>query len=356
MKTMNYRFDLNPLSKELFLRIKHSTLLNRPTLKRAFLFISASLVIVFSGYNGFAQRVPSLAENIEFLSTFSKDAPSSWGDDDNVQVYFVSVSKTSTRPFYIRVFDADIGGAHDMAKGPFDSQTSFSVYGGNSCYSSKAAKGVNPEKGYDSGLKIVEKTIGAESTYDNKWMTLGPFNPREGEYDKFMDAYIFKFIIEGQSGNDGNLYYFFLSSKSESNVEIPGSNAFCYEMSFRVPRVKNKIPHLYPFIDSEVIKVKIHNFDFDNGGEIRLTSVAKNSHVVKAYGDNNWVTSIHDVESKERNTSYDINLLDAASFNNDMTIFVTNQYDETLPFFTKPINGVPKYTYSVGVKYQRNNF
>ncbi|MDB9701286.1 hypothetical protein OAA53_00990 [Salibacteraceae bacterium] len=295
-----------------------------------------------------AKRVPSIAENIGYCATFSESAPKSWGDDDNVQVYFVSIAKNSTRPFYIRVFDADVGGMHDMAKSGFNSTTSFTIYGGKGAYSNKAAKGVDPIPGYDAGIKIIERKVGEDPKLDNNWMTIGPLNPKEGELDNAMGAYIFKFIIKGEAGDDGNLYHFYLTSQADENIEIPGSNAFCYEMSLRVPSNSKKIMHLYPYIDNDVINVKVHNFDFDNGGNIRLTSVVKNSHAVKASADGNWVTSIHDVSDKERNTSFDLNVLDAASFSNDMTIFVTNQYDEALPFFTKPINGVPKFDYRTG--------
>lgn len=297
----------------------------------------------------YGQRVPSLAENIEYLVTFSKGTSSTWGDDDNTQVYFVSISKASSSPFYIRVFDADIGGMYDAANGGFDSKCRMSVYGGQGVYSKKVARNVDPVKGYKSGLMLTEEVIGASSKYDNKWLTLGPFNPKEGEFDSDLDSYVFKFIVEGTSGNDGNLYYFYLSSMADENREVPGANAFTYEMTFRVPNDGNRIPHLYPFIDSEVISVKINNFDFDNGGGLRVTSVKKNAHEVKKSGDGNWAQSVHQVVDAERKTSYDIHVLDAAKFSNDMTIYVTNQYDESLPFFAKPINGIPKYSYKPGI-------
>jgi hypothetical protein len=308
-----------------------------------------SLLIFFIATSVFSQRVPSLSENIEFLVTFSPNAPTSWGDDDFTQIYFLSISKNYTQPFYVRIFDADLGGKHDAANGAFDSKTVFELYGGNQAYSNAEARSENPEGNFDSGIKIFSEEVGVDPNYDDQWMTIGPINPKEGEFDEALNANVFKLIIKGASGNDGNLYNFFISSSATANIEVPSANAFCYEMTFRVPKEANRIPHLYPFVDDKVISVRVQNFDFDGGGGLRLTSVAKNENRIKQSGDDDWAMSEHTVSEKERNTSFDIHIVNSAKFSNDMTIFVTNQYDEVLPFFAKPINGIPKYKYKIGV-------
>lgn len=308
-----------------------------------------TLFVAFYAISAMSQRVPSLAENIEFLVTFSPSAPTSWGDDDFAQVYFLSVSKNYTQPFYVRVFDADLGGTHDAANGGFDSKTLFELYGGNESYSNTEARSVDPKGNFDSGIKIFSEEVGVNPAYDDQWMTIGPINPKEGEYDEALDSYVFKLIIKGKSGNDGNLYNFFISTSPTSNIEVPSANAFCYEMTFRVPNEPQRVPHLYPFVDNKVISVKVHNFDFDAGGGLRLTSVAKNENPINQSGDDKWAISEHTVVDQERNTSFDIHIVNSAKFSNDMTVFVTNQYDEVLPFFAKPINGIPKYKYKIGV-------
>ncbi len=88
-----------------------------------------------------AQPVPGKDENIPFLVTFGKEGKTSWGDDNFYQIFFFSILKDYTQPFYIRIFDPDCGGANDEIQGEFNSKFLFSVYGG---------KGVDPDKNEDS--------------------------------------------------------------------------------------------------------------------------------------------------------------------------------------------------------------
>ena len=76
-----------------------------------------------------------------FWLHFGKDGKTSWGDDDFYQIFFFSIPKDYTKPFYIRVFDPDCGGENDEIQGEFNTKTKFSVYGG---------KGVDPEKNEES--------------------------------------------------------------------------------------------------------------------------------------------------------------------------------------------------------------
>ena len=48
-------------------------------------------------------------------------------------------------------------------------------------YYDKDARGVNPIGNYKSGILIDSKIFGSEATTDNKWISLGPFNPQQGE-------------------------------------------------------------------------------------------------------------------------------------------------------------------------------
>jgi len=93
------------------------------------------LLVIFLGFPMFVrlsgQPVPGKDENIPFLVTFGKDGKTSWGDDDFYQIFFFSIPKDYTKPFYIRVFDHDCGGENDEIQGEFDTKTKFSVYGGN---------------------------------------------------------------------------------------------------------------------------------------------------------------------------------------------------------------------------------
>jgi hypothetical protein len=297
---------------------------------------------------GYSQNLPSPEENIPFLVTFSKQAAKTWGDDDFVQIYFISVPTTRTEPIYIRVFDPDVGGEHDEDKGGFNSTTKFSVYGGKEAHSHPDAKKQDPSGNFKSGVILASKSFSNDKEYDNAWYSFGPFNPAEGELQPDYGGYVFKVVVEGLSGDDGNLYKMALSSKKDINSNIEGGNAFTYEYCFRTYDKPGSISHIYPFVPTGVISIKIHTFDYDDEGIIRVVSVAKKGELAKTSQDGNWVISEHKIVPEELNTSLDIQLIKkAATKNNNMVLYVTNQYGELLPFYASPIGGIPKFKYKI---------
>ena len=189
--------------------------------------------------------------------------------------------------------------------------------------------------------------------YDNNWYVFGPYNPTEGEYVQKYHGYIFKIIAEGITGDDGNLYRYYLSTDYATNRSIEGANAFAYEYSFRMHDDPDQVSHVYPFIDDRTIKVVQSNFDWDNDGFIRIVSVERQGQFEKVSGEDDWVSSEFKIIGEEKNSSLDIQFIKKKSppvKNNNVVLNVRNQYGEFLQFYTIPIGGVPKYKYSIGVK------
>ena len=293
-----------------------------------------------------AQPVPASDENIPWLVTFGAQSQTSWGDDDFCQTFFFVVPKSTTVPIYIRVFDPDCSGANDEGKGEFNTITSFAVYGGKGCISNEDARQTDPTGNYRSGNLLATRDFGADTQYDQKWYTFGPFDPNSGEDMPEYGGRVFKVIAQGKSGDDGNLYRYFMSSKSTANEAIEGGNAFTFEYSFRLHDDPKEVSHIYPYVDDRVISVKQSNFDWDGDGTIRMVSVAKQGDAVSTSGDNKWVSSVHPIGKQELNTSLDIRFIkrpDGAIKNNNVVFYIRNQYGALLPFFTVPIGGVPQY-------------
>ncbi len=307
------------------------------------LFISGSLL---------AQQVPSKEENVDFLATFGKEANPSWGDDDHVQIYFFAVQKNNKSPFFIRVFDADCGGSNDQANAAYNTKTNFSIYGGKNCYSNKDARGTKATGKFNSGILLKTKTIGNEKELDNNWLTFGPFNPEEGEFDKELNSYVFKIIITGKEGDDGNMYRLFFSTNELVNKPVEGGNAFAYAISFRLINTYNETAHFYPFVDNNVVSITQFNFDLDSDGEVLLTTLLKKLHVQKISGDNEWMSSKSNLVKEELNTSLDIQIVKQKAKTNDATFYITNQYGVALPMFSIPIGGLPHYKYKIDIEYQ----
>lgn len=295
-----------------------------------------------------AQPVPSAEENIPYLVTFGKSADITWGDDDFVQIFFFSVPKERKEPFYIRVFDPETNGKFDELHNNANTKTKFSIYGGKGCHTNDDAKLTNPKGNFKSGIYLKGKEFKDESEYDNKWYSFGPFNPTEGELIPELGGYIFKIVIEGTEGDDGNLYNMYLSANKENNIKVEGGNSFTYEYSFRTADAVGSVSHIYPFVTPNVTAVKVNSFDFDEEGKIRIVSVARKGDFSETSQNGNWKVSSHPIVKEEINTSLDIQFLKTtAKKNNNLVVFITNQYGTAMPFFTAPIGGVPKYSYKI---------
>lgn len=300
-----------------------------------------------------AQPVPAAEENIPFLVTFGNKSNTDFGDDDFAQTFFFVIPKTQIKPIYIRIFDPEIGGKHDELNGAADTKTTFSVYGGKGCITNKDSRSTSPTGNFKSGNLLKLKTFGFETKYDNEWYTFGPFNPNEGELEEKYGGYVFKVIAEGISGNDGNLYRYFLSGSADENRQIEGGNSFTFEYSFRLHGSSSQVSHIYPYIDEAVIAVKQSNFDWDSDGNIKIISVAKKGEFAEASGDNQWASSSHKIVDEEKGKSLDIQFIKkpgSNSPNNNVVFYITNQYGEMLPFYTIPIGGVPVYKPKINSK------
>jgi hypothetical protein len=293
------------------------------------------------------QAVPGKDENIPFLVTFGKEGKTSWGDDDFNQIFFFTIPKDFKQQFYIRVFDPDCGGENDEIQGEFNTKTLFSVYGG---------KGVDPEineesKGLEHGINykggnlLASKVFGSEARYDNKFYTFGPFNPTAGDFN-IKWGYIFKVICEGISGDDGNLYRYFLSRDPNNNIAIEGANAFTYEYTFRMWNDFKSVAHIYPYIDTGIVFIKQSNFDWDNDGKILVVSRYKQGIETDISNENNWVSKNIPIEPAEVNSSLDFQFHKRQGElvkNNNVVVTLQTQRGDALKFFSSPIGGVPVY-------------
>ncbi len=296
-----------------------------------------------------SQPVPNKEENIPHLMTFGLKAETSWGDDDFSQAFFFQIPKDFKQQVFIRVFDPDTGGAIDEIAGRWNTECRYEVFGGEGCHSEVDARETSPIGNYKSGTLMAMKVFGDNPRYDNQWYTFGPFNPAEGEYMDRFDSYIFKVICEGISGDDGNMYNYFISTSGTENIPIEGANAFAYEYSFRMHNDASEVSHIYPYIDENTLTVKIRNFDWDFDGDIIIVSRERQGQRIPVSGEDMWEEEQIKVLEEEKKTSYDFQFAKKkpAIKNNNVVVNVRNQFDETMPFYSSPIGGVPKYKYSV---------
>ncbi len=312
--------------------------------------IKYALIILFileTGLSVFSQSAPQSEENIPYLMTFGGNAVTSWGDDDFCQIFFCFIPSSQTDPVYIRVYDPDTGGAIDEAKGEFNTVINFSIYAGIGCWSDTAAQSIHPAGNYRSGYSLSSKSFGVDPKFDKYWYSFGPFNPSEGEYVEKLGGRVFKIIAQGISGDDGNLYKYFLSTSPVENVAIEGGNFFTYKYHFRLPDDQKQICQIYPYVDDKTISIEVSNFDWDNDGIIRVFSVAKNGIQCDVSGEDNWIVRKFPIADEEKNSTIEIQFKKNQTIqerNNNVVVTIRNQYGASLPFYVIPIGGIPVYS------------
>ncbi len=311
------------------------------------------LLIMVDMIPALSQSAPAVDENIPYLVTFGGNSLTSWGDDDFCQIFFCLVPLSQNDPVYIRVYDPDTGGDLDEAKGEFNSVMNFSVYGGKGCWSDTINQ-IPGQQGYDNGGYLMSsKSFGIDPRYDKKWYSFGPFNPSEGDLVEKLGGRVFKVIIRGVSGDDGNLYKLFLSTSQSENIAVEGGNLFTYKYHLRLSDDQKHISQIYPFADDRTISIEVSNFDWDNDGMIRIFSVAKNGVVCDVSGENNWVVKSFPILPEEKNSTIEIQFVKNQSVqikNNNVVVVVKNQYGIALPFYVVPIGGVPVYSPKIRMK------
>lgn len=316
------------------------------------------LMIIFSASAGdilLGQAVPGKDENIPFLVTFGKYGETSWGDDDFNSIFFFTIPKEFNRQFYIKVFDPDCGGQHDEIQGLFDSRTMFSVYGGRGVDPDKniQSRGLKNNDNYKQGNLLASRVFGSESTYDNGYYAFGPFNPTEGDYNEKWNSYIFKIVCEGITGDDGNLYRYFLSRDAKSDLPIEGANAFTYEYTFRMWNDNKSVAHIYPYVDTGIVSIKQRNFDWDDDGVILVVSTYKQGISLPVSNENDEKISVIPIEQAEIGKSLDFQFHKKQEFlvrNNNVVVSLENQRGDALQFFSSPIGGVPVYQPVISVR------
>jgi len=305
------------------------------------------ILIAFASFKAQGQPVPSPEENIPFLITFGNRACPSWGDPDFSSIWFFIVPETYRGLVHIRVFDPDVGGMHDELNGAWDTRVTYSIFGGREAYTHPGAQQVNPKGNFRTGTLLATRTFGVDPRWDNQWFTFGPFDPTQGEHVPRYGGYIFKVVCEGIEGDDGNLYQYFLSSSATENIPIEGANAFAFEYKFRLHSTPNQISHIYPFVDPESTRIRVENFDWDNDGQIRVTSEVRREQLISVSGDNVWANTEFVVMEGERGRSLNIQFIPRGIRNNNVVINVRNQRGEFLRFYSSPIGGIPRYRHGI---------
>jgi hypothetical protein len=145
------------------------------------------------------------------------------------QIVFFYVPESFADHFFLRVFDPDCGGLLDRPEGLWETNSLFEVYGGDGCISGEDARRGEPQGDYKSGTLLHSALFAKESEMDGEWFAFGPFTSGMGEsLEDFSGYRFFKLVVEGRTGNDGNVYLLSVSRSNNDHIKIDHAGTFDY--------------------------------------------------------------------------------------------------------------------------------
>lgn len=164
------------------------------------------------------------------FATFGRMTGDACVDDDFSQVIFLAIPISFSDTVYVRLYDPDCGGLLDRKNGTWETNSIFELFAGKGCISQIDARGEDPHGNYRSGTSLRRSIFGPESLLDSKWSCWTSLLAAQGEQlEEFPGFSFFKIVVEGRTGNDGNIYALSISSAPDRNNPIEGADHFQYE-------------------------------------------------------------------------------------------------------------------------------
>lgn len=284
---------------------------------------------------------PCWAQESATLITYGAGAKITEGDDDFKQIIFFIIPKTTRSDnLYLRIFDPDVGGAWDEQDGPWDSLTRFRLYGGQGAYTAPTVRTPFPDEDDRlAGDLIADETFGVNEFSDNKWLTYGTFSPLQGE--EVGGAIIFKLVVDGVKGDDGNVFEVTVSTHPKRNNPPEGLKMINYCPTIRLPAfwVHAELRFSVP---EKVREITVHNFDLA-GAKTALQTRFRSDLTITPSGQGKWAEKKVKLEQHEAGTLAALTYEGGHEMPNDATFYVTDENGEALPillpvYALKPTN------------------
>ena len=273
------------------------------------------------------------------LVVYGLNAPTREGDIDHRETIFFSVPKDMRDRVYVRIFDPEMGGAHDFRYGRYGgTATLYRVYGGEEAFSGVSlpepvASGAVPRKmpraevlAVGPGKVLHEKRFEADTATDGTWVSLGAVRARQGEV--IGDRAWFRLEVIGADGDDGNGFNVDISLARDRHKRSDEIAVVAYQPTIRWPggatgtRVEFMGPGNGP--------LTIQNFD-GAAADLRLNQMYSDIRL-RASGQNTWASE--DVQTDEELLA--ITLKGGFETPNDVTLSIFDAEGQALPILMPP--------------------
>lgn len=266
------------------------------------------------------------------LVTYGAKAPVHEGDPDHRQLVRFNVPEAYSGKLYVRVFDADTEGRYDEQFGIFDTRTRYAVF---SAPADEEAGLSRDQNGFlleqPEGRMLAETTIGGDTDYDDKWVTL--FEIDTDSATSARGARAFFLLIEGTRGDDGNLFDVAISTKADENLSPARLKLYSLMPTVRVPD-KDRLTELRFRAPAGVPMLDIGSFDTSKGLVFlsnRFRSIPLNSGQ-----QGEWVNSKISLHKSEKDAVSAITFGGGREIPNDITFYVAGSDGRPLPINLPP--------------------
>ncbi|MGM0587918.1 MAG: PKD domain-containing protein [Bacteroidota bacterium] len=264
-----------------------------------------------------------------FFNVFGQDAPKGAGDFDNTQAFYFEIPADDPKPIYLRIFDADVGGRYEERHGPFDTQTRFTLIGGESASKRFGGNTDDLEKlpNFENRHVLYDRTYGVDSNLDGRYVSLGELDKEMGYRTE--DGYLrYVLLVRGVTGNDGNFFDLVLSYDPEAKDFPSNTRTYAYDLSIRIPD--------WPDFKGQVKlhtrgnkQVNILTYDMD-GVPIAIERPFGPDESLETSGDALWQGNIYDVSNHDQVEYLGLNI-EGRDFNNTFVLMVKDSSGVPLP-------------------------
>jgi hypothetical protein len=302
--------------------------------------------ILSPAYIALSPADPDTTLETGYVSTLGPGASPEQGDDDHVQVIFLGVPGGTPGDLYVRVFDADTGGSVDEpGESPVNWNTTitYTLRGYADAYTLPDARSAHPgPAGINSGTLLTQTVIGDNPAYDNNWeLVFGPYSADDGEL--VGSSRVFKLVVEGATGNDGNLYNVALSTDRSTNTAPAGSRVFAYSWTFPLPAALPQ--RLHPYVPPGTAFFEQHNWDMDRpAGSMTLHTPIRNIDVPESdiSGNGHGASSQYRIDASEDEATWTVTMaFPSPGTWNDLTFWVEDGTGTALAIFACPTMASP---------------
>jgi len=294
-----------------------------PALLRVIGLVPGWIGLLVLGWSATAE-----AQEAPLVVTYGPEASTAEGDPDFREVIFLSVPDGLEDRLYLRVFDPDIGGEHDLVYGvPDDTQVRFTLFGGEGAYTGAAGAGLEPgAEQLAAGAALGERVVATSAALDDRWQTLFTIAAEQGEAVR--GRRFFRLQVEGVAGDDANLYAVTLSLRDRRNLAPQDLAIVDFAPTARVPD-EIRVTELRFLVPADAERLTVRNFDAANGSLAFVS--AFRSVPLTASGQDEWRETEIVLQADERGQVAAITAGGGDEIPNDVTLEVRDQAEQPLP-------------------------